>query len=65
MLKQLIEAGDVTPVIDHTYALSETSEAISHVAGAGSRGGHARGKVTITLIPPAVPASASSLAAAA
>jgi NADPH:quinone reductase-like Zn-dependent oxidoreductase len=44
VLKELIEAGKVTPVIDRTYPLSEASQAIGHVGE-----GHARGKVVITL----------------
>ena len=44
VLKEMIEAGKMTPVIDRTYPLSETSQAIGHVGG-----GHARGKVVITL----------------
>jgi NADPH:quinone reductase-like Zn-dependent oxidoreductase len=43
-LKDLIEAGKVTPVIDRTYPLSETPQAIDHVGL-----GHARGKVVITV----------------
>jgi NADPH:quinone reductase-like Zn-dependent oxidoreductase len=43
-LKELIEAGKVTPVIDSAYPLSETPEAIGHVGE-----GHARGKVAITV----------------
>ena len=43
-LKELIEAGKLTPVIDRTYPLSEASRAIGHVGG-----GHARGKVVITV----------------
>jgi NADPH:quinone reductase-like Zn-dependent oxidoreductase len=43
-LKELIEAGQVTPVIDRTYPLSETPEAIGHVGE-----GHAQGKVVITV----------------
>src|SRR5947208_90587 len=43
-LKDLIEAGKVTPVIDRTYPLSETPQAIDHVGGR-----HARGKVVITV----------------
>ena len=43
-LKELIEAGDVTPVIDRTYSLSETPEAIRYLEE-----GHARGKVVITV----------------
>jgi NADPH:quinone reductase-like Zn-dependent oxidoreductase len=41
-LKQLIEAGKLTPVIDRTYSLSETPEAIRYLES-----GHARGKVVI------------------
>jgi NADPH:quinone reductase-like Zn-dependent oxidoreductase len=44
VLKELIEAGKVTPVIERTYPLSETPEAIGHVGG-----GHAQGKVTVTV----------------
>jgi NADPH:quinone reductase-like Zn-dependent oxidoreductase len=43
-LKVLIEAGQVTPVIDRTYPLNETPAAIGHVAA-----GHARGTVVITV----------------
>jgi len=43
-LKELIEAGKVTPVIDRAYPLRETPEAIGHVGE-----GHARGKVAITV----------------
>jgi NADPH:quinone reductase-like Zn-dependent oxidoreductase len=42
-LKELIEAGKITPVIDRTYSLSETPEAIRYLEQ-----GHARGKVVIT-----------------
>lgn len=43
-LTELIEAGKLTPVIDGTYPLSETPEAMRYVAQ-----GHARGKVVITV----------------
>ena len=43
-LKELIEAGKLTPVIDRTYSLSETPEAIRYLEN-----GHARGKVVITV----------------
>jgi NADPH:quinone reductase and related Zn-dependent oxidoreductases len=43
-LKALVEAGKVTPVIDGTYPLSATPEAIGHVGE-----GHARGTVVITV----------------
>ena len=44
VLKELIEAGKITPVIDTTYPLSEVPEAIRHLEE-----GHARGKVVITV----------------
>jgi NADPH:quinone reductase-like Zn-dependent oxidoreductase len=43
-LKDLIEAGKVTPVIDRTYTLAETPAALQYVGD-----GHARGKVVILL----------------
>ena len=43
-LKGLVEAGTVTPVIDRTYPLIQTPEAIDHVAA-----GHARGTVVISV----------------
>ncbi|MGH2944794.1 MAG: NAD(P)-dependent alcohol dehydrogenase [Solirubrobacteraceae bacterium] len=43
-LKELIEAGKITPVIDRTYPLSEVPEAIRYM-----REGNARGKVVITV----------------
>ena len=43
VLKELIEAGKVTPVVDRAYPLGETPEAIGHVGE-----GHAQGKVVIT-----------------
>jgi NADPH:quinone reductase-like Zn-dependent oxidoreductase len=46
-LKQLVEAGKVTPVIGGTYPLAETAKAISHVAA-----GHARGTVVIAVARP-------------
>jgi NADPH:quinone reductase-like Zn-dependent oxidoreductase len=44
VVRDFIEAGKVTPVIDRTYTLSQTPEAIDYV-----RQGHARGKVVITV----------------
>ena len=44
VLKELIEAGKVTPVIDRTYPLSAVPEAIGYLED-----GHARGKVVITV----------------
>jgi NADPH:quinone reductase-like Zn-dependent oxidoreductase len=43
-LKELIEAGKVTPVIDRTYPLNEVPEAMRRLEA-----GHARGKLVITL----------------
>jgi len=44
VLKELIEAGKLTPVIDRTFSLSEVPEAIRYL-----QEGHVRGKVVITL----------------
>lgn len=41
-LKELLQAGDVVPVIDRQYALSEVPEALRYLGD-----GHARGKVVI------------------
>ena len=43
-LKDLIERGKVTPVIERRYTLREVPEAIRHVEE-----GHARGKVVVTI----------------
>ena len=43
-VKELIEAGKVVPVIDKSYPLSEVPEALRYYGG-----GHARGKVVITM----------------
>ena len=44
VLKELIEAGKVTPAIDRAYPLAEAPDAISYMVQ-----GHARGKVVITV----------------
>jgi NADPH:quinone reductase-like Zn-dependent oxidoreductase len=44
VLKDLIEAGKVTPVIDRSYPLSEISQAIGYVGE-----GHTQGKVVIAV----------------
>jgi NADPH:quinone reductase-like Zn-dependent oxidoreductase len=44
VLTELIESGKVTPVIDGTYPLSETAEALRHYGE-----GHTRGKVVISV----------------
>ena len=43
-LKELLEAGKVTPVVDRTYPLSEVAEAIRYLEA-----GHALGKIVITV----------------
>ncbi|MFN8629274.1 MAG: NAD(P)-dependent alcohol dehydrogenase [Chloroflexota bacterium] len=45
-LKELVEAGQVVPVLDATYPLRETPKAIGRVAG-----GHARGTVVLAIDP--------------
>jgi NADPH:quinone reductase-like Zn-dependent oxidoreductase len=44
VLKQLLEAGAIVAVIDRTYPLPEVADAVSYLLG-----GHARGKVVITV----------------
>jgi NADPH:quinone reductase-like Zn-dependent oxidoreductase len=44
VLKELIEADKVTPVVDRTYPLSDTPEAFRYLEEE-----HARGKVVITV----------------
>jgi len=44
VLEELAEGGKVTPVIDRTYPLSESQDAIRYLEA-----GHARGKVVITV----------------
>jgi D-arabinose 1-dehydrogenase-like Zn-dependent alcohol dehydrogenase len=44
IMRELMAAGKVTPVIDRRYRLSEVPEAIRYLEE-----GHARGKVVITL----------------
>jgi len=44
VLKELMEAKKVTPVIDRCYTLSEVPEAIRYLEE-----GHAQGKVVITV----------------
>jgi NADPH:quinone reductase-like Zn-dependent oxidoreductase len=47
-LKALVEAGQITPVIDGTYPLSETRTAIERVAS-----GRTRGTIVISILAPA------------
>jgi len=44
VLKELVECGELTPVIDKTYPLGETPAALGYIES-----GHARGKVVITV----------------
>jgi NADPH:quinone reductase-like Zn-dependent oxidoreductase len=44
LLKQFVEEGKLRPVIDRTYPLQETREALGHIEA-----GHARGKVVISM----------------
>ena len=44
VMKELLEAGKVVPVIDRRYQLSEASEALRYLGE-----GHAKGKVVITM----------------
>jgi NADPH:quinone reductase-like Zn-dependent oxidoreductase len=44
VLTELIERGQVTPIIDRTYPLSETAAAIRYM-----KEGHPRGKVVINM----------------
>jgi NADPH:quinone reductase-like Zn-dependent oxidoreductase len=44
LMRDLLKAGKVTPVIDRRYQLSEVAEALRYLSE-----GHARGKVVITL----------------
>ena len=44
VLRELIEAGKVTPVIDRRYELSEIADAFRYLGD-----GHARGKIVITV----------------
>ena len=45
-IKELVEAGQVVPVIDKRYPLGEAAEALRYLGK-----GHARGKVVITMVP--------------
>ena len=44
VLKELLEDGKITPVIDRTYSLSEVPKAIRYLEE-----GHVQGKVVITV----------------
>lgn len=44
VLKDIVESGKLTPVVNQTYPLFQTPAALLHIEG-----GHSRGKVVITL----------------
>lgn len=44
VMRELLEAGKVAPVIDRTYPLSDVPDAVRYLEA-----GHARGKVVITM----------------
>lgn len=44
VLRTMVEAGEVAPVVDRTYSLTDIHDAVRHVET-----GHARGKVVVTL----------------
>jgi NADPH:quinone reductase-like Zn-dependent oxidoreductase len=46
-IAKLLETGKIVPVIDRTYPLRETAEAIRYLET-----GHARGKVIVTVADP-------------
>jgi NADPH:quinone reductase-like Zn-dependent oxidoreductase len=45
VMKELLEAGKVAPVIDRRYPLSEAAEALRYLGE-----GHAKGKIVITMV---------------
>jgi NADPH:quinone reductase-like Zn-dependent oxidoreductase len=44
ILRQMIEDGSVTPIVDRTYALTEAPDAVRYLEL-----GHAAGKVVVTI----------------
>ena len=44
VLKELVESGKLTPVIDRTYPLRDTPAALGYIEG-----GYVRGKVVVTV----------------
>jgi NADPH:quinone reductase-like Zn-dependent oxidoreductase len=49
VLKELVEAGKIAPVLDRTFPLHQAADAVRYLAG-----GHPRGKVVITMARPPV-----------
>ncbi len=45
LLKELAESGKIRPLIDRSYHLEQTTEAMRYLGT-----GHARGKVVITMV---------------
>ncbi len=45
LLKELAESGKIRPLIDRSYPLEQTTEAMRYLGT-----GHARGKVVITMV---------------
>jgi NADPH:quinone reductase-like Zn-dependent oxidoreductase len=63
VLKELIEAGKVVPVVDHVYPLDEVAQAIGHVgAGHSQGGGRTRGKIAVTMAQLQLPHQAANSA---
>jgi NADPH:quinone reductase-like Zn-dependent oxidoreductase len=46
LIREMIQSGAVTPVVDRVYAFEEAARAMEHVVG-----GHTRGKVVISIAP--------------
>jgi NADPH:quinone reductase-like Zn-dependent oxidoreductase len=46
ILKELLEAGKIVPVIDRSYPLDETAEVLPYLGE-----GYARAKVVISVVP--------------
>jgi NADPH:quinone reductase-like Zn-dependent oxidoreductase len=48
-ITKLIDSGELHPIVDRTYPFDEAPQALAHVEG-----GRAKGKVVITMAPPAI-----------
>ena len=44
MIVEMVESGQVTPVVDTVYPLEQAADAVRHV-----QQGHARGKVVVAI----------------